>query len=364
MTAGNEGQQAREFYQGFCSEFHMLPRLIRRESGNRYLQKMLQILKNVVQSELDADAAFIINHVERRNIDIVWFGFGNISYPLIKAVKNSRPDLKVVCDSDSVWSRFLLRELPYISGRKKQQVLKAGREKEAEELAWTNLCEVTTAVSEVDAEYYRGLAGNSDCVHLFSNVIDPQTYSDVPPRAKDFASPSIYLAGTFWPDSPMENAARWMINEILPLVFRVIPEVHFVIVGKGSDQVMADIHDPRITITGKLPTVLTYLCHVDVALVPLKFESGTRFKIIEAGACKVPLVSTTLGAEGIPVKDGEHLLIADEPEAFAEAIVRLLKDRELANRLALNCHRLINECYSIDYLVNEAEHILEYLDHD
>ena len=162
----------------------------------------------------------------------------------------------------------------------------------------------------------------------------------------------------------MENAARWMINEILPLVYRVIPEVHFVIVGKGSDQVMADINDPRITITGKLPTVLTYLCLVDVALVPLKFESGTRFKIIEAGACKIPLVSTTLGAEGIPVKDGEHLLIADEPEEFAEAIVRLLKDRGLANRLALNCHRLINECYSIDYLVNEAEHILEYLDYD
>lgn len=367
LTVGDAGKLAKEFYRNYCHEFCSLPSLTRSVSSNRYLRKLQRIARRLwrlYQSDLVADAAFILNHVDRRNIDVVWFGYGNISYPLIKCIKKLRPGLKVVCDTDSVWSRFLLRELPYVTGPRKQQILESGREKEAEERAWVNLCEVTTAVSEVDAEYYRGLAIDSQCVHLFSNVIDPSTYLDVPPPAKNVRSPSIYLAGTFWPDSPMENAARWMIDEVLPLVRQTVPDVNFYIVGKDSDKILGDITDPKIIVTGKLPSVLPYLCHVDVALVPLKFESGTRYKILEAGACKIPLVSTTLGAEGIPVIDGEHILIADEPEAFASAIIRLLNNKELANRLALNCHNLVNEHFSVDFLADEAKQILEYLDHD
>lgn len=364
LTVGDAGKDAREFYQRYCHEFCILPSLTRRVSNNRYLRKLLRIARSLYQSDFAYDASFILDHVDRRNIDVVWFGYGNISYPLIKCVKQMRPGLEVVCDTDSVWSRFILRELPYVTGPRRQQILKSGREKEAEERAWVNLCDVTTAVSEVDAEYYRGLAKNSKCVHLFSNVIDPSTYLDVPPPAKNVRSPSIYLAGSFWPASPMENAARWVIEEVLPLVRQSVPEAHFFIVGKDSDRVLDDIKDPGITVTGKLPSVLPYLCHVDVALVPLKFESGTRFKILEAGACKIPLVSTTLGAEGIPVIDGEHILIADEPVAFANAIIRLLSNKVLANRLALNCHNLVNEYFSVEFLADEAKRILEYLDHD
>jgi len=367
LTVGDAGEEAREFYQRYCHEFCNLPSLKRQASNNRYLRKLQQIARrlwSVYQSNLARDASFILDHVTRRNIDVVWFGYGNISYPLIKYIKKQRPGLKVVCDTDSVWSRFLLRELPYVTGPRRQQILESGREKEAEERAWVNLCEVTTAVSEVDADYYRGLAMDGKFVHLFSNVIDPSTYLDTPPPAKNVHSPSIYLAGTFWPDSPMENAARWIVDEVLPLVRQTVPDVNFYIVGKDSDSVLGDITDSKIIITGKLPSVLPYLCHMDVALVPLKFESGTRFKILEAGACKIPLISTTLGAEGIPVIDDEHILIADEPEDFAKAIIRLLNNKELANRLALNCHNLVNEHYSIEFLADEAKRILEYLDHD
>jgi polysaccharide biosynthesis protein PslH len=367
LTVGDAGKQAREFYQHYCHEFRILPRLTYPISSNRYLRKLQRIAKrlwSVYQSDLVNDASFILDHVDHRNVDVVWFGYGNISYPLIKRIKKLRPGLKVVCDTDSVWSRFILRELPYVTEPKRKQILQAGRKKEAEERAWVNLCDVTTAVSEVDAEYYRGLAMDGKCVHLFSNVIDPTTYLDVPPPAKNVRSPSIYLAGTFWPSSPMENAARWIIEEVLPLVRQSVPETHFFIVGKDSDRVLGDITDPKITVTGKLPSVLSYLCHVDVALVPLKFESGTRFKILEAGACKIPLVSTTLGAEGIPVIDGEHILIADEPKDFANAIVRLLNNKDLANRLALNCHNLVNEHFSVEFLAEEAKRILEYLDND
>jgi glycosyltransferase involved in cell wall biosynthesis len=93
----------------------------------------------------------------------------------------------------------------------------------------------------------------------------------------------------------------------------------------------------------------------------LKFESGTRFKILEAGACGIPLVSTTLGAEGLPVIHEEHILLADDPAGFADAIVRLIGDKQLAERLASNCRELVRTSYSVESLRREAAHILALL---
>jgi glycosyltransferase involved in cell wall biosynthesis len=310
-------------------------------------------------------AKFIINHADRRQIDILWFGYGNISYPVIKFVKSKRPELKVICDTDSVWSRFVYRELPYAQGPRKKQILLAGKKKEAEERAWVNLCEVTTAVSEVDAEYYRSIADDPGRVFLFSNVIDVDSYKVVPSPPENFKQPSIYLAGSFGHrDSSMNTAARWVLEEIFPKVLEALPNTHFYIVGNNSEKEFGGLGNPNVTVTGRLESVLPYLCNSDVALVPLKFESGTRFKILEAGACKIPLVSTTLGAEGIPVVDGESILIADEADDFADAIIKLLEDKNYANLLADNCHKLVNEIYSIDSLAEEAKLIFHYLQHD
>ena len=159
----------------------------------------------------------------------------------------------------------------------------------------------------------------------------------------------------------MDTAARWMLQEVFPLVLKKHPNVHFYIVGRNSELGFGHMNGINITVTGRLESVLPYLCNTDVALVPLKFESGTRFKILEAGACKIPLVSTTLGAEGIPVVDGEHILIADNPKDFADAIVRLLEDKELANKLAENCLDLVREKYSVETLEIEAKAILEFI---
>jgi len=140
------------------------------------------------------------------------------------------------------------------------------------------------------------------------------------------------------------------------------PQLHFYIVGNNSDKGFGHLNGPNVTATGRVDSVLPYLCHADVALVPLHFESGTRFKILEAGACGVPLVSTTLGAEGIPVVDGRDILIADEPDAFADAILRLLEDRPLAARIAASCNRLVREEFSVQRLARDAERILALLE--
>jgi len=354
-----------EYFQKYSSEYHVLTRSIPKNISQKYFSLFERILNRFFDTRITKQAEYILKHLERRKINILWFGYGNISYPLIKYIKSKRPKLKIVCDTDSVWSRFVLRELPYTKGIRKLRIWREGKQKEMEERAWVGLCDVTTAVSKVDAEYYRGIAEEPGRIRLFSNVIDVESYKLSPKPPEGFKNPSIYLAGSFGHDnSSMNTATRWMLDEVFPKVLNANPNVHFYIVGNNSDVGFGHLNGPNITVTGRLETVLPYLCNTDVAIVPLKFESGTRFKILEAGACNVPLVSTTLGAEGIPVIDGEHILIADEPDDFANAIIKIIDNKECARKLATNCNKLINEHFSVETLVDEAKQILKYLNHD
>mgnify|MGYP002654581751 FL=1 len=252
--------------------------------------------------------------------------------------------------------------MPYAENEtKRQTIIKSGRDKEEEEKRGTKIADITTAVSEIDAEYYRMFAKKSQQIHIFSNVIDIAEYQSIPLPATNFKKPCIYLAGSFWFGSPMDDAARWVIKQILPIVRQQIPDIHFYIVGKDSDKTLSDIKDSNITITGKIPSVLSYLYHADVSLVPLRFESGTRFKILEAAACGIPIVSTTLGAEGIPVTHEQDILIADETEAFAYSIIKLIKEPNFANCMATNLKQLVQEKNSVISLVKEGRIILDYL---
>lgn len=363
------GATGLSFYQKYCKSFYFAPFTIPNNKYVRLAKRVINWLwrnitnKNIftLDQESAKDFQDLLNIADTIQADIIWLGYGNISYPLLKYIKH-HSNYPVILDTDSVWSRAILRGLPFATKESEyQKIEKSGKEKEEEERWGTQLADVTTAVSEVDADYYRSLAKHPQQIHLFSNVIDTKTYQQVPPPADKFKKPCIYLAGTFWQQSPMVDAAYWVIREVLPLVRRQIPDIHFYIVGTGSDQELSDINDLGITIMGKLPSVLPYLCYANVALIPLRFESGTRFKILEAGACGTPVVSTTLGAEGIPVTHEESILIADEPETFAESIIRLITDRGLAIRMAESLKQIVQVRYTLASLAKEGQQILDYL---
>jgi glycosyltransferase involved in cell wall biosynthesis len=310
------------------------------------------------------NARAIIAYARDHGIRVVWCGYGNVSFHLMCALRAIEPRLKIVCDTDSVWSRFVLREAPFAAEpQRKQEIEAEGLAKERQERQWVEFCDVTTAVSDVDAEYYRRIASDPRRIHRFSNVIDIDAYRRPPPPAPDLPRPAMFLSGSFYAAaSPMAHAARWFIGQVMPAIQRSIPEISLVVVGNGADRVLADMRRPGVMIKGKVPSVLPYLCHCDVALVPLHFESGTRFKILEAGACGIPIVSTTLGAEGLPARHAAELLIADDPDDFARAVVRLLRDRDLAARLTAACRRMVWSRFSIPALREEARSILSFLE--
>ncbi len=133
--------------------------------------------------------------------------------------------------------------------------------------------------------------------------------------------------------APNADAARWFAREVLPLVRAEIPGATLRVVGRYGER-LEDLRTlAGVEITGEVPDLAPELDRADVAVVPIRFGAGTRLKVVEALANRIPLVTTTVGCEGIDVVDGETALIADTATDFAAACVRALTDVPLRARL-------------------------------
>ncbi len=132
---------------------------------------------------------------------------------------------------------------------------------------------------------------------------------------------------------PNADASRWMATEVLPRIRESIPGARFRIVGRRGETLSALAALPGVTVTGAVDDLHEEMALADVAVVPIRFGSGTRLKVVEALANRIPVVTTTVGCEGIGVVDGEHVLIADDAAAFTDACIRLARDDELRQRL-------------------------------
>jgi glycosyltransferase involved in cell wall biosynthesis len=142
---------------------------------------------------------------------------------------------------------------------------------------------------------------------------------------------------------PNEDAIRWFVEEIYPLLKKRVPDVSLTVVGRNPFPSLHELagRDPSVEVTGRVPDVRPYMEAAEVYVIPLRIGGGTRLKVFEAMAMERPIVSTTVGAEGLPVRDGENLLLADDPAAFTEAVVRLFSDSELASKVAANAAGMV-----------------------
>jgi sugar transferase (PEP-CTERM/EpsH1 system associated) len=142
---------------------------------------------------------------------------------------------------------------------------------------------------------------------------------------------------------PNEDAVAWFADAILPRIRADVPDARFTIVGRTPSQPVLDLARTHegITVTGSVPDVRPYMERAAAFVIPLRIAGGTRLKVYEAMGMEIPMVSTAIGIEGLPVHHDTELLVADEPEAFAAAVVRLLREPELGARLAATAARRV-----------------------
>jgi len=203
--------------------------------------------------------------------------------------------------------------------------------------------DLITMVSHQDCTATQTIIGQTHPpVRVVPNGVDcgERRPSEVPPVAgRLIYSGALTYSANF-------DAVSYFLDNIFPRVKQQCADAHLVVTGSvaGVDTTRFESNE-SVTLTGFVEDVNREITQAMVCVVPLLAGGGTRLKILEAMALGVPIVSTSKGAEGLDVVDGEHLLLADNPTAFARCILELLGNRELGRQLAVNARRLVEERY-------------------
>jgi len=161
------------------------------------------------------------------------------------------------------------------------------------------------------------------CAMVVPNVVDFDHYA---PRENDNTSTILFQGAMDW--FPNRDAVTFFVARILPVLKQSVLHIRFVVAGRNPPPAFVSkfARVSGIEFTGNVPDMRGEIAKAAVCIVPLRIGSGTRLKILEAAAMAKPVVSTRIGAEGLNFVDGEEIVLADEPRAFAHAIVDLLAD--------------------------------------
>lgn len=160
---------------------------------------------------------------------------------------------------------------------------------------------------------------------------------------------------------PNEDAIRYFTEQIMPLIKQSVSDVRLTVVGRNPSESLLELskRDSAVTVTGRVEDVRPYMERAAAFIVPIRIGGGTRLKIYEAMAMEQAIVSTTVGAEGLPVKDGKDVLLADTPQDFAGAVVRVLTDTNFANELGLCAASTVREKYGWDKVTGKFVEICQ-----
>lgn len=154
---------------------------------------------------------------------------------------------------------------------------------------------------------------------------------------------------------PNQDGALYFLQEIFPRILRELPDATIAVVGNSPPKKLLSYRAPNVEITGHVPDVRPFIDRSAVYVVPLRMGGGTRLKVMEALAMKKPVVTTSIGCEGIHVRHGESVVIADHPDEFAASVVELLRNPQKAALLAEVGHQTVRKDYSWDAVGDKLE---------
>jgi len=212
------------------------------------------------------------------------------------------------------------------------------------------------AVSAIDAVRLRDLYGATRIATIPTGV-DLDYFA--PPAAVEPGNDLVFVGSMDW--MPNIDAVNFFLDEIFPRITARRPGTTLAIVGRtpGPELRARASGDARITISGTVPDVRPWLWGAHLSVVPLRIGGGTRLKIYEAMAARVPVVSTSIGAEGLTIDPPHNIRTADDPEAFARECTDLLEDETARSSIASAAHDMVAQRFSWEHIACAFERILE-----
>ena len=240
--------------------------------------------------------------------------------------------------SDSSFYRRLQRRIEHLGWRRLE--------------TWTwKQADVLVAVSAEEASLLRERMGPQKRVIIAPNGVDVAYFSEV--RHTETSRRALFVGSRWWPNA---EALNFFVAEVLPRIRREMPDFRLVVAGEvcTSRELRLKSRD-GIELAGFLEDLRPCLAASGVFVAPIRSGHGTRIKILEALAAGLPVVSTRKGAEGLKLRDGSEILLADEPEQLAGAVLRVLRDANLATRLASAARTLVRADYDWSRVAERLE---------
>jgi polysaccharide biosynthesis protein PslH len=270
-----------------------------------------------------------------RQIDLVQYEFPE------SALYKPPPHVPTLFDAHNI-EHDLLARVARSGGNASKQIfnlLESHKLKRLETALWDQATSCI-ATSERDANLMRGLT--STPVDVVPNGVDLEYFGEaphIPPQAHH-----VVFTGAMR-HQPNADGAVWYATKVHPLVRDALPDATFSIAGADPPRKVQALESSSIEVTGEVADIRPFIGGAQVMIVPLWSGGGTRLKVLEAFAAGRPVVSTTVGVEGLDVQHGEHLLIAATAVDFAKAVIKLCADRELAERLSSAGRQLVEDRY-------------------
>jgi glycosyltransferase involved in cell wall biosynthesis len=207
--------------------------------------------------------------------------------------------------------------------------------------------------SRLDMECVIRRAPEARC-ELIPNGVDCQKFFLKQPLESD-AQTIVFTGGfTYRPNC---HAVDYFLREIFPLIRKTLPNARFHAVGNEASRSLKQFEQPGFETTDFVTELRGELAKAAVAVAPITVGSGVSNKLLEAFATGTPIVATSMACGDLPVCHGQHLLVADDPQRFAEAVVRLIRDAELRERLTVQARRLVVERYDWEIVYRRLENI-------
>lgn len=328
------------------------PAVIRRDQQKR----MERLLGRLVQEKQ-------FNAIHADQTSMAQYGLYAYSYSDTK----SKPQL--VLDEHNALFQFVERQAKYEEGIRAFIWRREGRFLARYEADLCRKFDHILTVTDQDKRTLLSLFSGMEAEQITSKIrtvpICVEPNGQPPNQDREKRNQICHLGTMFWP--PNRDGVLWFAHSVMPLILNQIPDANFIVAGKDPPPSVLTLANPRSAIFGHIevkgfvadPGPL--IDQSKVFVVPVHAAGGMRVKILTAWQWGIPIVSTTIGAEGIDTENGRNILLADDPFEFSRAVVKVMTDKRLAGRLIQDGLALVEEKYDWRKVYTQLDDIYDQL---
>src|SRR5215207_2860732 len=358
LDDGTADQNARELASEYCHELVCIPHRRREKfTPGFYVELMLNLASPLAYAIKKYESPAMRNEVAKRvadrSFDVLICDF---LAPAVNVPTNlDCPSVLFQHNVEAmIWKRHYEVQT---SAAKKAYLFRQWQKMRSFEAKMCPLFDCVIAVSREDRELMQQ-------EYAVENIFDVPTGVDTAffrPTGRRQTQPHnlVFTGSMDW--LPNEDAIRYFTEQIMPRIKQAVPDVTLTVVGRDPYPGLVELskRDSSVVVTGRVEDVRPYMEEAAVYIVPLRIGGGTRLKIYEAMAMEKAFVSTSIGAEGLPVRDGEEILLADTPESFADAVIRLFQQEGLAGEIGNRAAATVREKFGWDTVAESFAAICE-----